>query len=506
MKTVKTLLLGTAAGFMAIAGANAADLPGKAGPAEYVRVCDTYGAGFFFIPGTDTCLRIGGNVQVNYLANLSGVGRNAPIVQPASATTGAPALTGFRYGSGYFDWQTNSAVSATVNLDARSNTEYGMLRSFAAFTVGRGSASGAFGSGNFIMSGVSQHPQASNISLTSAFIQFAGFTFGLAQSFFNFTNPVSIGAQFGVTNANTTLLAYTAAFGSGFSATLSVENALYRRIQNADYWAVAYNSPTAGTAAVVNAGTQFGLVRPPSGAGGLTYGPHSMPDIVLNLRVDQGWGSAQIMGAIRQLNDFGPSASNVAPAALTGKAGDKFGFAVGAGLRLDLNMLSRGSVLWLQGAYTDGALDYVTRYGNDVSSNRNANTGNSSTDSFGLPMRDAIVAGGRIQTVKAWSLNGGFRYFWTPSVRSAIFGGYTDVNYPVAASIIDWKMYQVGINTIWSPVRNLDLGLEVVYTNVSGRTQAGLPGFTGTVLGVPTLNTRSGDSYWTGLVRVQRNF
>ncbi|MBN8937876.1 MAG: porin, partial [Rhizobiales bacterium] len=50
----QSLLLGTAAGFIAIAGAQAADLPGKAAPAEYVRICDTYGAGFFFIPGTDT--------------------------------------------------------------------------------------------------------------------------------------------------------------------------------------------------------------------------------------------------------------------------------------------------------------------------------------------------------------------------------------------------------------------------------------------------------------------
>ncbi|WP_204320500.1 porin, partial [Klebsiella pneumoniae] len=56
----QSLLLGTAAGFIAIAGAQAADLPGKAAPAEYVRIYDTYGAGFFYIPGTDTCLRVGG--------------------------------------------------------------------------------------------------------------------------------------------------------------------------------------------------------------------------------------------------------------------------------------------------------------------------------------------------------------------------------------------------------------------------------------------------------------
>ena len=32
----------------------------QAAPIEYVRICDAYGAGFFYIPGTETCLRVGG--------------------------------------------------------------------------------------------------------------------------------------------------------------------------------------------------------------------------------------------------------------------------------------------------------------------------------------------------------------------------------------------------------------------------------------------------------------
>ena len=46
-----------------VAGAQAADLPTrKAAPVQYVKICDAYGAGFFYIPGTDTCLRVGGLV------------------------------------------------------------------------------------------------------------------------------------------------------------------------------------------------------------------------------------------------------------------------------------------------------------------------------------------------------------------------------------------------------------------------------------------------------------
>ena len=68
MKLVKSLLLGSAAGIAAVAGAQAADLPSrKAAPVEYVRVCSAYGAGFFYIPGTDTCLRVGGRVRAEYV-------------------------------------------------------------------------------------------------------------------------------------------------------------------------------------------------------------------------------------------------------------------------------------------------------------------------------------------------------------------------------------------------------------------------------------------------------
>jgi hypothetical protein len=68
MKLVKSLLLGSAAGLFAVAGAQAADLPvRKAAPVvDYVRVCSAYGAGFFFIPGTETCLRVSGRVRAEY--------------------------------------------------------------------------------------------------------------------------------------------------------------------------------------------------------------------------------------------------------------------------------------------------------------------------------------------------------------------------------------------------------------------------------------------------------
>ena len=68
MHKVKRLLLGTAAGFAALSSVQAADMPAKARPVQYVKVCSLYGDGFYYIPGTDTCLKLGGylRAQVEY--------------------------------------------------------------------------------------------------------------------------------------------------------------------------------------------------------------------------------------------------------------------------------------------------------------------------------------------------------------------------------------------------------------------------------------------------------
>src|SRR6516225_9608468 len=66
MKMVKTLLLGTAACFVAVAGAQAADMPVKAAAVAFVKICNLYGDGFYYLPGTDICVKIGGYVRAEY--------------------------------------------------------------------------------------------------------------------------------------------------------------------------------------------------------------------------------------------------------------------------------------------------------------------------------------------------------------------------------------------------------------------------------------------------------
>ena len=86
MKMVKSLILGSATALVAMSGAQAADLPVKAKPVEYVRICSLYGAGFYYIPGTDTCIKIGGYLRVDTTFN-------------GSTTYDAPAWSG-EFGQG----------------------------------------------------------------------------------------------------------------------------------------------------------------------------------------------------------------------------------------------------------------------------------------------------------------------------------------------------------------------------------------------------------------------
>ena len=92
MKMIKSLVLGSAAGLIAMSGAQAADLPVKAKAVEYVRICSLYGAGFFYIPGTDTCIKLGGYLRVDTTFNGGTYGR-AGLVAAISARAIATAIT-----------------------------------------------------------------------------------------------------------------------------------------------------------------------------------------------------------------------------------------------------------------------------------------------------------------------------------------------------------------------------------------------------------------------------
>src|SRR6185503_1174828 len=117
MKMGKSLLLGTAAGLVTIAGAQAADLPVKAKPVEYVKICSLYGVGFYYIPGTDMCIKIGGWVRAEY-----GWGQNG------NFAWGWGSANVNNRNTNNSDFRARGYITA----DARNQTEYGTVRGYIA--------------------------------------------------------------------------------------------------------------------------------------------------------------------------------------------------------------------------------------------------------------------------------------------------------------------------------------------------------------------------------------
>jgi len=131
-----------------------------------VKVCSLYGAGFYYIPGTDICMKVGGDIRWQESFN------------PGSSISGGPFL-----GTGGRNTRTDSQdfaqrTRAVATFDTRQQTAYGTLRTY-------------------LLMGYSQDstvaPSTSPaVYMTRGFIQIAGFTFGKATSFFDFVSTAAI--------------------------------------------------------------------------------------------------------------------------------------------------------------------------------------------------------------------------------------------------------------------------------------------------------------------------
>src|SRR5262245_52456074 len=423
MKMVRSLLLGSAAGFVAVAGAQAADMPVKAKPVEYVKICTLYGAGFYYLPGTDICVKHGAYVRAQFYFNAGAAPSNGPF----SNTSGQ---------NSNFQGSPNDLVGrarSIYTLDARTQTEYGTLRGYVLIGFTQ----------DWPANSLNPAGNAANIYATRGFIQFAGFTLGKATSFFDiYSAPAT--SYFSINSSDTgdagqILAAYTFQFGNGFSATIAAEDPRRTTVVNTSIAGATANPFVVGAAPIGD--------------------PDNVkwPDIVANLRVDQAWGSFQVMGAIHDSSGgyFVPSAGvtcNVTATGgtLTGQLAcghpdDELGFAVGVGGIFRVPMpTGLTDVVSFQVNYTEGASRYAV-----FSQPGNGNVGRFGGTSFATcpPTVPVVGAGtspaclgsigagfwsdaiygnplalpgydGSIQKTKVWGVNAAWDHLWTPNLKT----------------------------------------------------------------------------------------
>ncbi len=514
MKLGKRLMLGSAAGLVVMSGAQAADLPVKAKAVEYVKVCSLYGAGFWYIPGTDTCIKLGGYLRADVVFNGN-----------TDATGNVAGAGGARNRfTNYFTTRARQDLS----VDTRTATEYGVVRTFAEFTLNWTTDSYAPGAtaGSTVYSpiGTASAPNNANAGAVAggtlgvyyAFVQFAGFTVGKAISEFsmpwtnypgnNFDGLVGGGGD--VTGVNQ--LTYTAEFGNGIRAAISLQD------------------PTAYYQAGVNnlsAGGAFGTSD---------YGGTAAPDIIGTVTVDQAWGTFKFSAAAHDNHAAYYGATEV-----TGHPADKWGFAVQAGLTVKNIPTGPGDTINVSGVYTDGATRYNIQ---DLASQYGAVALYGSTNLAGAYQSVALAAapdtvfaaGTQQQLIQTWGLRGAFNHNWDPYWSSSLYGAFASVHYggtatalvcnskslglpavglsaTVAAGTItncnpNYSVSQLGFITRWTPVKNLTFSADVTWSHID-QNMTGTFDAASAAVGKPAAvyQFRNQDNV-SLLTRVQRNF
>ena len=314
MCSTRSVILASATGLLTLSGAQAADLPVKAKAVEYVRICSLYGAGFFFIPGTDTCIKIGGYLRADTTFN--------------GGVHGAPAWNSdLGQQNRYRDYFVSRSRIA-LTIDTRTATEYGEVRTF-----GQGDFQfNNFGSSNpATLNGVPGRsanalsiPGGGYVAVEYVFLQFAGFTFGKSASAYatpwqgfpgNITSNL-LGGQNTDTGVNN--IQYTAEFGNGVSASIGLDD------------------PTVwDRTAVYNLGIPGAIGA--NGTGSNAYAGTHAPEIVGRIRVDQAWGLFQVSAAAHEVSgSFNTLAAGAVPndlSEISGHPDTKWGGAVMLGCR-----------------------------------------------------------------------------------------------------------------------------------------------------------------------------
>lgn len=354
---------------------------------------------------------------------------------------------------------------ARLNFDARTMTEYGLLRGFIRLGGENGGAA----------------------NVDRAFVQMnvgsLGFTAGLADSVFDpvFTGYGSGAAQgLGLADQASNQFSVNAAVGNGVTVSLSVEDDDARTGT-----ILSLTEADSGIAGVAAGATQAAAGVAPSaiGTGGLwtlaasSYDTGaSMPDFIAAIRVDQAWGSAKLAAGLHEVN---PTGSTV---------GSEWGYALSASAEFNIPV-GVGSTFGITGIYAHGAQQFMG-FNNEV--------GNSSTG-FADAMIVTTVTGAAagvattatmLDLTTSYTVAAGFNFGLNSMVDLSIDGSYADVDH--YGSLFDGNVITVRGGIAYTPVNNLTLNAHVSYATSDFNTSA--------------LRTAVDDDEWGARFRVTRSF
>jgi hypothetical protein len=351
-------------------------------------------------------------------------------------------------------WTTRVAFG----FDFASNTAYGPLLGHVDYE---------FNTGNGFDS------QAENY-LNLAYVNWAGITAGRATSYFSFLNGgpnwANIFSPDRLAYNQPDLIAYTASFSGGLSASLSAESTLPLADGPGTNWQ--------------SNGFDY------SNTGNLTYSGRQLPDVVAQIHVKESWGEAQLAGAlhdvdVRGFNGFVGSR----------EAAERFvGWAVLAGGKINAPALGEGDDLQAQAVYSRNAIWYSGIPEEMV--NENGQTNGNGQQQF---LADAYFNGRTWGTPSAWSIEAYYEHHFSPQFYLDPVIAIADLRWSGTGGLIAPSLTSaiVGADFGWTPVTNLSFDLELMFQTTDQAKPAAYVGLNPWVANSSGLEAR---------LRIQRSF
>lgn len=283
------------------------------GAEEALIACKSIGEGYFRIPDTDTCLRIGGGI----LAEATGDFSEHEVQIAPQRVDGVPDVLYAKVPIAREVDRYSMRVDARVSANAITQTDYGNLNSFLSLrNLDNPSASDRGGTDSSLRGTLSSN----TVQLDQAWIKLGNFTAGHHPSYFDFLPGLSFTEGY-ASSRMTNLVSVTQPIGDTVTLALSAEDTEFRRRQDG-VWA--------------------------------QYSGQRAPDVVVAGRLAQPWGRVHAAAALHQIEarDNGWE--------LRGPVEADPGWAVTAGAEYNLRTGDRplGRIV-VSAAYAEGAIDYL---------------------------------------------------------------------------------------------------------------------------------------------------
>ncbi len=371
----------------------------------FLAICHDLGTNFFLIPGSNTCLAVGGNVRAEY-------GYISPRTRGDNA-------------SGF-------VARGQVSLDARSPTAYGALQTFIRLELQ--SSSGVFTNA------------ATTPVLDRAFIRFGGLIFGRLPSMFDFYANALNFSRIGGSDSLTNQISYAMNLGRGYRFGIGIESSADR-----------YGTVT----------DLFYSRQPPRVAAGFQAFSQASPTVVTALRYDSDTGLISALQTSAAVFEVRPTNTNgVSTWGYAVQAGARLNLpfiAPGNALWLQaayahgslgyLGVYALPTSIGFQNLLQADAIPYTNTLNNGALRNEIKLTRGYSFTAAYLHNWTRTISQGVFGSVVAVNYNPLAEGFVVPSV-------------PTNLTIQDTKIYQAGTNLVWTPISGFQIGAEVLYSRV----------------------------------------